>query len=100
MSQLVGIPHDVDRLDQAVFDLERGRLHQSSRPAHEHTRQAVDGSASSRIVQSSSGLSRWVAVYLPTLLPSAVPTLVLLRQCIPPQTRALPSSAWISLMLA
>ena len=43
--------------------------------------------------------SRCVAVYLPTLLPTAVPTSVLLRQCMPPHTRALPSSAWISLTL-
>ena len=41
----------------------------------------------------SSGLRRCVAVYLPTLLPTAVPTTVLLRQCIPPHTRALPSSS-------
>ena len=55
--------------------------------------------ATTIIDQSSSGLRRCVAVYLPTLLPTAVPTSVLLRQCIPPHTRALPSSAWISLTL-
>ena len=52
-----------------------------------------------RFDQSSSRLRRCLAVYLPTLLPSAVPTSVLLRQCIPPHTRALPSSAWISATL-
>src|SRR6478735_3126725 len=49
--------------------------------------------------QSSSGLRRCLAVYLPTLRPSAAPTSVLLRQCIPPHTRALPSSAWTSATL-
>jgi hypothetical protein len=58
-----------------------------------------DEHASQPIDQSPNGLSRCVAVYLPTLLPTAVPTSVLLRQCIPPHTRALPSSAWISLTL-
>jgi hypothetical protein len=48
------------------------------------------------IDQSSRRFRRCVAVYLPILLPTAVPTSVLLRQCIPPHTRALPSSAWIS----
>jgi hypothetical protein len=38
-------------------------------------------------------LEKMRAVYLPTLLPTAVPTSVLLRQCIPPHTRALLSSA-------
>ena len=49
--------------------------------------------------QRRCGLSRCVAVYLPTLLPSLVPTSVLWRQCMPPHTRALPSSAWISAMV-
>jgi hypothetical protein len=39
-------------------------------------------------------------VYLPTLLPSALPTRVLLRQCMPPHTRASPSSARTSATLA
>src|SRR5262245_9250802 len=56
---------------------------------YEHSKLTID--------QSSSGLRRCVAVYLPTRLPTAVPTSVLLRQCIPPHTRAFPSSAWISL---
>jgi hypothetical protein len=44
----------------------------------------------------SSGLRRCVALYVPTLLPSHAPASTLLRQCIPPHTRASPSSRMAS----
>ena len=42
MTELVGIPHDVDRLDQVAFDLEGVGLNQAGRPAHNQPGQAVD----------------------------------------------------------
>ena len=94
-------PHHPDSLlrgDFLVVKLQN-YLQFARRDLHTYTANISCRHSSQTIDQSSSGLSRCVAVYLPTLLPSAVPTSVLLRQCIPPHTRALPSSAWISLTL-
>src|SRR5262245_14823169 len=54
---------------------------------------------SNGVYSQEVGLSRWVAVYRPTVRPSFAPTSVLLWKCMPPHTRALPSSAETSAAL-
>jgi hypothetical protein len=54
MTQLVGISHDVDRLDEVAFDLEGVRLNQAGRPAHNQPGQAVDRVEAHRDVVNQS----------------------------------------------
>ena len=42
MSQFVGIPHGVNRLEEAVFNFERSGLHQPGRSTHDQPWETVD----------------------------------------------------------